>query len=170
MNKMLYLDMDGLLCDLDSGLERMSGTTMPRVNSEAWFDKHLPSCVKKGLFEHLEPLEVGTYIINTISKWDDIDIAVLTSNGLYYEPLCDIVYQKKLWLERHFNGFLKTKPFITVSRFSDKVKFSFENTFLLDDRVSIIREFNTGKGKAFLIDKDTSFSDIDKILVDILNH
>lgn len=84
----LYVDMDGVLCDLAEGY-RHARTTHPEVA----FPQSIP-----GLFENLQPVRGAIEAVNTLRNHFEIYVltAPSTRNPRSY-------MEKRVWVEKHFD-------------------------------------------------------------------
>ena len=98
MPKIVYIDMDGVLCDFDSAFTR---------DKKAHPDVAYPQS-RKGFYTELKPIEGALEAMEVLLDAQNIDPYILTAPSLY-NPLS--YTEKRLWVEDHL-GFEWVKRLI----------------------------------------------------------
>lgn len=158
MIKTIFLDMDGVIADLEGGLKRMFDITDEDLkDKKRVFGHWLPEYTKIGGFRFENPMTNGYYLVSHLLK-SKIDICILTSAGKFYKPISDVVSQKKKFLERNYPE-LTSIPFCATTSGADKAKFANGDSLLIDDHLGNITKFRDNGGHAIHYHKDILFED-----------
>lgn len=85
----VYIDMDGVLCDIKSGFEKAKN-----ANPEIKFPQSIV-----GIFEGLEPMPGAIAAVNSLRANDLLDVWILSAPSVR-NPHC--YAEKRIWIENHF--------------------------------------------------------------------
>lgn len=132
---LILIDMDGVLCDLHKDIVEFTGDDKANVDRAKFFDKYLPDFVDHDGFRLMSKMPASDHLIDVLYRWKKdglCELAICTSAGDFYEPQCEVVYQKKAWIV-DFQPKLTHIPFIATGSGKDKAFFANERTFLIDD-------------------------------------
>ncbi|WP_296636213.1 hypothetical protein [Polaribacter sp.] len=118
MNKIIYIDLDGVIADFEKGKKNhpLGGIT-PYIGRP---DK-LP-----GIYEHLEPITDAIASVNKLLKKDNFNVFFL-STAPWDNP--DAWTHKRLWIAKHFDEKLIRKRLILCHH-----KQLLMGDYLIDDR------------------------------------
>ena len=159
MKPIVYLDMDGVLSNLDAGLVKFAGTQYVLEDRKQFYIDHLSEYVAANGFYTQPQMPAAKYLVTSLlhyAKEMEFTLAILTSTGQYYSPASTIADQKHKWLETEFPE-LADAPFITVAGGKLKAKMAHENAYLIDDHEANCQAFRDAGGKAWVYtDDDTS--------------
>lgn len=153
-NLTVFLDMDGVLCDLKSGMIDFTGDTNIESNRGKLFDEYLPRYVDAEGFYTQGVLRNADVLVDNLLKMDkngSIKLAILTSIGMFYKPGSKIVDQKKRWIEKNFPK-LANVPFCTTSGGREKSRLAHPNAILIDDHLPNIEAFIREGGMGYHYD------------------
>lgn len=171
MNRpIVYFDMDDVLADLTEGLHQHSGHLREEMTASDFFDTYLPAYARDRGFETQIPLINSKKLVDNVLELvyaEKLNVAILTSVGHFYEPVSDIVHQKKRWLEKHFPELVHV-PFVTVTAGKMKAQMAHSKAFLIDDHKTNVYEFIKWGGSGIVYTPDLCDSVISKIKKDIL--
>jgi hypothetical protein len=152
---MVYLDLDGVLADLERGIKaRYPGTDM--TDKKLLFNKLLPAYVEEEGFFHSPVMDKAIELVSqlvALMNRGKISLSILTSAGDFYHPISRVVDQKKRWLEVFFPD-LKTVPFTATTCGADKSLFAHENALLIDDHYKNVDHFINAGGFGFVYTPD----------------
>jgi hypothetical protein len=112
----IFIDMDGVLADLHTGIVELSGNPNIADNRSAFFKKWLPKYVEANGFEDQAPMPNASVLVDFLVKYHKlgkVKLAILTSHGEFYEPFSEVIRQKKAWLEKNFPQLNKI-PFLSL--------------------------------------------------------
>lgn len=144
----LFLDMDGVLADLDRMIEKRLGDSIENIISKNYdLDSFFYENARKGLFKKLKPNHDLNIIKDMIREVHSrgITIEILTSLGGIYkdeEGIASIAKQKMEWLEKHMSDVLPMiAQFNGVPYCNEKEKFARPTAVLVDDRYSQCERF-----------------------------
>lgn len=113
--KIVYIDMDGVLVDFESGVKK----------SEAYFQeryKKNPDLIP-GVFSLMEPMPGAMDAIRTLSEKYDLYIL---STASWHNPMCWM--EKRQWVGRHFGETFRKKLILTHRKDLNR------GDYLIDDR------------------------------------
>lgn len=128
---MIFVDMDGVLCDFESGIfDLYGGTRLDDFHSEFWGR----DVKDKQFFSRLAPMGVGTSMLRDMI-FCEYPVSILTSTGTAVNHH-DIIVEKLRWLSYHGFGDL---PVAFCSGTYGKGPFAHKDALLIDDR-EIVRE------------------------------
>ena len=127
--KRIFIDMDGVLADFNTGVETLTGDPFP--NNEKGrndYDARKEELTNKRLFRHLPPMEdmwdLLGYVRHTKLPWE-----ILTAAGLINREL--VVFDKNEWIREHVSPTVVVTCTITGIQ---KGMFAYEGSVLIDDR------------------------------------
>ena len=150
--KRIFIDMDGVLADFNTGVETLTGTPFP--NTEVGrndYDERKEELTNKRLFRHLPPMndmwDLLAYVRHTLLPWE-----ILTAAGVINREL--VVFDKNEWIKEHVS------PTVVVTctmNGSQKGMFAYKGSVLIDDRLKNIEAWESNGGIGILhIDADTT--------------
>jgi hypothetical protein len=147
----LYLDMDGVLCDFDGGYQRLAKTRGPKL--------------AQSKEQSLEPME---YYKRALSFWSGLDwiqggqelyeastllferVCILSSAGSVDDlKLMATTDGKKLWLKKNIPAMKDENIFIVPGK-EFKQKYANKGAILVDDKAITIKQFNAAGGYGIL--------------------
>lgn len=161
--KIIYIDMDGVVADLDSAFEEWSGYHPDKHNDRsAFFDEFLPDYVAHDGF-YTQPLmpranDLIDHLFSLKKKNKHVNLAMLTSAGHFVKPNTPVFDQKKRWIEQKAPK-LAYIPFCVTSSGKDKSFMAHKNAFLIDDHEKNIEEFINKGGNGFVY-KEEEFDNL----------
>jgi 5'(3')-deoxyribonucleotidase len=144
----IHLDMDGVLADLDRGIVEMLGVEIESVGRSAFFKSLLPEYTANGGFADQPKMPRAEELVDMCLRMHrdhKFSIAILTSAGQFYNPQSEVVFQKKMWIEREFPE-LAHVPFTSTSSGADKAMYAHSKSFLVDDHSANIQKFISSGG------------------------
>lgn len=114
-NTIVYVDMDGVLCDIAAGYQRVLAS-----NPEIQFPQSVP-----GIFESLDPIENAIESVNTLRELCDVWVLSAPSprNPHSYS-------EKRIWIEKHFDYAFAKKLILATD------KSLLRGDYLIDDHAS----------------------------------
>ena len=143
--KRIFIDMDGVLADFNTGVETLTGDPFP--NNEKGrndYDARKEELTNKRLFRHLPPMEdmwdLLGYVRHTKLPWE-----ILTAAGLVNREL--VVFDKNEWIREHVSPTVVVTCTITGSQ---KGMFAYEGSVLIDDRPKNIESWEANGGTGIL--------------------
>lgn len=156
MLPIIYLDMDGVLADIDTGLRKHFNLDHSIADRSSLFKSYLPEYTKAGGFEMQPKLENADKLVNYVLSLRDVgraNVAILTSAGQFYKPTSEVVAQKRRFLEREFPA-LCDVPFCVTTSGVDKAFLAHEGAFLVDDWHKNVTHFCNAGGAGFVYSSD----------------
>ena len=143
--KRIFIDMDGVLADFNTGVETLTGDPFP--NNEVGrndYDARKEELTNKRLFRKLPPMEdmhdLVAYVRHTRLPWE-----ILTAAGVINREL--VVYDKNEWIRE----FVSPSVVVTCTMTgSQKGMFAFEGSVLIDDRPKNIEAWEANGGIGIL--------------------
>lgn len=163
----IFIDMDGVLADLHTGIVEFSGDSTITNQRSKLFKTWLPAYVNANGFEDQAVMQNADLLVELLLKLNkkkEVHLAILTSHGEFYEPFSEVIRQKKAWLEKNFPKLNKI-PFCGTSSGADKSILANPNALLIDDHSKNIDRFIEAGGHGIVYDA-TNFDDH---ILDILN-
>lgn len=139
----IFLDMDGVISDLTSGIIEFTGDTNIGGNRGKLFDEYLPHYVEAQGFFTQPVMRNADILVDNLIRMNNkgwINLSILTSVGKFYSPSSKILHQKKMWLEKNFPE-LTQIPFCTVSGGREKARLAHPNAALIDDHQPNVAAF-----------------------------
>lgn len=147
----IFIDMDGVLSDLNSGIKEMSGIDdLP--DRDALFKTYLPAYTAGKGFENEKPLFNSYDLVDFLLDLQDtgkVELAILTSCGDFYHPQSEVVDQKKKFLESNFEK-LTQIPFCVTTSGADKAILAHDKAFLIDDHHKNVAKFIAAGGRGIV--------------------
>lgn len=117
MKKIIYVDMDDVLCDFKSAHEKAV-----LLNPKIAFPQS-----QYGFFRNLTPIEDGIEIVKKLNASEYFMVYILTAPSIR-NPLCYI--EKRLWIEDHFGFDMVDRLIISPNKGLSK------GDYLIDDNKS----------------------------------
>ena len=171
MKRIIFLDLDDVLVDLDRGLLELAGVTLPRERTpenkiavkQTWSElAKIPT-----LWYNMPPMPQATELYNGILKYSDPIILSATPEEYEFDHRHDACKTQKIaWVEKHFGPLQAMRTIITKSKLKqDYIKeFDADEHILIDDFMSnIIRWREAGGVGIHHTDNDTTLSELEKI-------
>lgn len=175
----VYVDMDGVIADLDGGMGDMFGINTSRHDAHAidkakLFGKYLPEYVRQNMFEDQQTLINSKILVAGLLDLKEqglINIAINTSTGHFFRPISEVRFQKSKFIEKHFPGLIDL-PFCTTTSGRDKAILAHPKAFLIDDHNKNIERFYEAGGHGFIYnsEEDTCARDALKAVREFLNY
>lgn len=144
----IFIDMDGVLADLHTGIVALSGDPSITDNRSSLFKTWLPKYVELNGFQLQAPMPNAAKLVTFLTmlqKADKAKLAILTSHGEFYEPFSEVIRQKKAWLEKNFPQLNKI-PFCATASGASKSILANPNALLIDDHYKNINHFTDAGG------------------------
>ena len=148
----IFIDMDGVLADLHTGIVELSGDPNITDNRGAFFKKWLPQYVEANGFYTQDTMPNASVLVDFLVKYHKlgkVKLAILTSHGEFYEPFSEVIRQKKAWLEKNFPQLNKI-PFCATASGADKSILAGPKTLLIDDHNKNIIHFTNAGGEGIV--------------------
>lgn len=170
MKPTIFLDMDGVLSDLDNGIKKITGYNpdddIESVNGRSkLFKELLPAYVEANGFANENVCENAHNLVDELYDLynsEVINLAILTSAGNFYLPNSEVVRQKKKFIERRFPELVEI-PFCVTTSGRDKSRLAHPCAMLIDDHISNCERFETAGGWSFQYHPSKINSAIDAI-------
>ena len=127
--KRIFVDMDGVLADFNTGVETLTGREFPN-NDQGHndYDERKEELTNKRLFRNLPPMpdmyDLVAYIRHTGLPWE-----ILTAAGVINREL--VVFDKNEWIREHVSPSVVVTCTMTGSQ---KGMFAIKGSVLIDDR------------------------------------
>lgn len=169
-NKTIFIDMDGVLADLDAAFEAWAGYKPDRHRDRgAFFDKFLPEYARQDGFFTQAAMPMKNDLVKLLVRHrkNGINLAILTSAGHFVKPNTIVFDQKKRWIEANVPEFCYI-PFCVTSAGKDKALLAHPNAFLIDDHHKNITEFINKGGNGFVY-KEEEFDNLVNALEIFIN-
>ena len=141
----MFIDMDGVLADFNTGVETLTGTPFPNTDKgHNDYDARKEELTNKRLFRNLPPIEdmhdLVAYVRHTRLPWE-----ILTAAGVINREL--VVFDKNEWIRDHVSPSVVVTCTMTGSQ---KGMFAFEGSVLIDDRIKNIESWEAHGGIGIL--------------------
>jgi 5'(3')-deoxyribonucleotidase len=141
----IFIDMDGVLADFNTGVETLTGTPFPNTDKgHNDYDLRKEELTNKRLFRNLPPLpdmyELVGYVRHTNLPWE-----ILTAAGVINREL--VVWDKNEWIKEYISPTVVVTCTMTGSQ---KGMFAFEGSVLIDDRIKNIESWEANGGIGIL--------------------
>lgn len=156
----VYLDMDGVIADLDGGMFDLYGTHSEDMPKSEFFDKYLPDYVRRNMFEDQLVLINAHLLVASLMDLKAqglINVAICTSTGHFYHPISEVRHQKGKFIEKHFESLIHV-PMLTTTSGRDKAVLAHSKAFLIDDHHKNIDRFREAGGGGFLYDAHDDYA------------
>ncbi len=127
--KRIFIDMDGVLADFNTGVETLTGREFPNTDQgHNDYDERKEELTNKRLFRMLPPMpdmyDLVGYVRHTGLPWE-----ILTAAGVINREL--VVYDKNEWIREHVSPTVVVTCTMTGSQ---KGMFAIKGSVLIDDR------------------------------------
>ena len=127
--KRIFVDMDGVLADFNTGVETLTGREFPNTDQgHNDYDERKEELTNKRLFRNLPPMpdmyDLVAYIRHTGLPWE-----ILTAAGVINREL--VVFDKNEWIREHVSPSVVVTCTMTGSQ---KGMFAIKGSVLIDDR------------------------------------
>lgn len=159
MNKpIVYLDMDGVLADLDGGMLDMFGHNTRDLDPATLFSRYLPDYVENQGFANENVLinaKMLVLALHNYKKLGLINLAICTSTGMFYRPISEVRDQKGKFIEKHFKELIDV-PFCTTTSGREKCFLAHPKAFLIDDHYKNVDKFIEAGGGSFTYDAQSN--------------
>jgi len=117
VRKILYIDMDGVMCDFYGAYK-----IAIKKNPYNGFPQS-----EYGFFTNLEPIKDAIWAVNRLMESEEFDVYILTAPSIM-NPLC--YTEKRMWIEKYFGMELVKKLIISPNKSLNK------GDYLIDDNTS----------------------------------
>jgi len=152
-NKILFLDLDGVLADFEGHILEL-GYDETTFTVEEEFQKNIVNKeYDQGFFRNLKPLPTLFYLKEYLQEMPnpDFEIKFLSYVGAH-SRIRMVIDDKSQWLEKHSLGEFEFVPVVEDSKY--KRLYSRKGTKLLDDNLDLVVSFmDSGEGRGYHIDK-----------------
>ena len=143
--KRIFVDMDGVLADFNTGVETLTGREFPNTDQgHNDYDERKEELTNKRLFRSLPPLpdmyDLIAYIRHTGLPWE-----ILTAAGVVNREL--VVWDKNEWIRQYVSPSVVVTCTMTGSQ---KGMFALEGSVLIDDRKKNIEAWEDNGGIGIL--------------------
>ena len=153
----VYVDMDGVIADLDGGMADTFNINISRHDAHAiekgkLFGTYLPEYVAQNMFEDQPTLMNSKVLVAGLLDLKEqglINVAINTSTGYFYRPISEVRFQKSKFIEKHFPGLIDL-PFCTTTSGRDKAILAHPKAFLIDDHSKNVERFYEAGGHGFI--------------------
>ena len=143
--KRIFVDMDGVLADFNTGVETLTGTPFPNTDQgHNDYDERKEELTNKRLFRNLPPMpdmyDLVGYVRHTGLPWE-----ILTAAGVVNREL--VVWDKNEWIREYVSPSVVVTCTMTGSQ---KGMFALEGSVLIDDRKKNIQAWEDNGGIGIL--------------------
>jgi len=163
----IFIDMDGVLADLHTGIVEFSGDPTITNQRSKLFKTWLPAYVNANGFQDQAAMKNADLLVHfllRLKEKKEVKLAILTSHGDFYTPFSEVIRQKKSWLEKNFPQ-LNRIPFCATSSGAEKSILANPNSLLIDDHSKNIDRFIEAGGNGIVYDA----KNFDDHVLDVLN-
>lgn len=141
----IYLDMDGVLCDFDKRYFHLFNETPHETRDKKNFNPNWKEFVLGGNFATLDWFPGAKELLKFIATIPNVDVEILSSSG-GERFQSTVTVQKLKWLEDHG---VKYKANIVPGR-KLKKNYAHEHAILIDDTPDVVEDFNHAGGNGIL--------------------
>lgn len=141
--KTIYVDMDGVLTDFESGYQQVTGKTPHDARLDSVYKQYWDKFLDNKGFTHLPWHTTGERLVEYLNELDKVQLCVLTSSGGYHRHR-EVMEQKIQWLTDR--GIMWPAVVVPGRRF--KAGFANDNSLLIDDTLDVITSFKQKDGRA----------------------
>jgi FMN phosphatase YigB (HAD superfamily) len=146
MIKLIYLDMDGVLCDFEKRFVELYGlTSLGKRDKKQWSNDWKDFIVNKKAFETLDWFPGGKELLAFIRKHPEIHVEILSSSG-GEKFHGEVTAQKIKWLRSHGINYKAN----IVSGRKKKAEYATPEKVIIDDTPDVISSFSKAGGQAIL--------------------
>lgn len=145
VNRIVYVDMDGVLADFDKGVEKVIGHRMTyhfEENDPVW--NQIKNHGLERFFSELEWLPGSENMWNYITS-NFMKVKILSAMGKWNKINNDVYRGKHMWLNRHIPS-LREQDIILVEDKHKKQEYSKSGDIIIDDTKVVIDEWNNKGG------------------------
>lgn len=141
--KQLYLDLDGVFADFDTGVKLLSGLFPNDFESTNKMWKFIVKDMKAGnkFFGNLPKMKDADILWEVVKHYDPI---FLTATGHSFPE--EVAKQKKEWIRKYYGAI----QVITVEDGKEKAKYASPDAILIDDRMKAIGPWRAAGGMGIL--------------------
>ena len=145
MIEMIYLDMDGVLCNFERRYFELYGELLGSMRDRKEFSHHWENFIATKQFETLDWYPGAKELIDFCID-SGVEIELLTSSGgnKHHDK---VEAQKKVWLNDHGLGAWKAN---VVAGRKNKATYATPQRILVDDTPDVIVAFNAAGGNGIL--------------------
>lgn len=157
MKLKLYVDSDGVVADWVKKMIEL--INHPEIVCQETLNKHpertqyIRTIYSKhpSVFGELDIIPLGKKLLETLQTLN-ISFNILTAVGPDHHCFDTVKRTKIMWFKEHFG--LTDEQIICVPNSSDKTKYAYSNTILIDDYEKNIQEWNERGGQGLLFKED----------------
>lgn len=145
---MIFLDMDGVLVDLELGMEQLLGVKCSEDRS-VMFKQQLPRFVELDGFATAPVMPGARVLVEYVLRYAERvgrPVGICTSIGKFAEG-SEVIEQKKAWIAEFFPE-LANVPFCATTSGADKAKLAWPGSMLIDDHQPNVDAFRAAGGDA----------------------
>ena len=148
--KKIYVDMDGVIADFKTGFKNIYGRDIDSISKKE-LDEYKKKFYKDNFFLNLPKTESADDLIEFLLSISDVSVEILTAVG--DNDTEENAKLKERWVKKYYPSL----KFNWVKKAKDKVLFSANNKYLIDDRFEkSLSPFLESGGNGFLFE---SFND-----------
>lgn len=152
MMPIIYIDLDGVLFDLDRGLRDYYQLDHSIADRSELFKSYLPGYVHGGGFRFQPVMPKAYDLVNyliALRNAGRANLAILTSAGQFFDPVSEVINQKAEAVADKFPQ-LKGIPFCVTTSGADKCYLAHPKAFLIDDWHKNITHFCNANGQGIV--------------------